>query len=108
MSTIREVFTQNVSRLNLLLQDNIEDFAREMLQEQLIARDVSRNPKYTTVIGNFLAKLPFMNEKEEIEHHCSKFLKVLKNIGEQKAYESMKEKLVSAVKQKLTIDLHLD
>ena len=108
MSTVKGVFTNNVARLNSLLQDNIEEFAREMLQESLIVPAVTRNPKCTTIIDHFLAKLAFVTELEEIEQGCVKFLKVLHNIGEQTASKYMKKQLVDAVKQELNIDMHLD
>ena len=108
MSTIKDVFTKNVARLNSLLQDNIDEFARAMLQEGLIAHAVARNPIYTTIIDNFLARLAFVTELEEIEQGCVKFLKVLHNIGEQTGNKYMKKQLVDAVKQELNIDMHLD
>ncbi len=107
MSTIKDVFTNNIANLNSLLQDNIDEFAREMVQEQLIARAVSRNPTYTTIVDNFLAKFAFMTEKEEIEQHCGKFLKVLQNVGEQGASKYMKKRLTDAAKTTLNTDLHL-
>ncbi len=108
MSTINDVFSNNIARLHSLLEGSIDDFTREMVQEQLIVRAVSLNPTYTTVINNFLAKLAFMTEKRKIEQHCGKFLKVLHNIGEQDASESMKKQLVDAVKGRLNIDMNLD
>ncbi len=109
MSTINDVFTNNIATLNTLLQGNINDFSLKMVQEQLIARAmISHNPTYTTVSGNFLAKLAFMTEKEEIEQHCGKFLKVLHKIGEQGASIFMKKQLVDAVKGRLNIDMNLD
>ncbi len=106
VTTIKDVFTNNIARLTTLLQDSIEDFATEMLQEQLIARAVSRNPNYKTIVDNFLAKLSFM-KKEEIEQHCGKFLKVLHTIGEQRASNYMKKKLTDTVKTELNIDMML-
>ena len=108
MSTIKEVFTENVNRLNSLLQHSIEDFAREMLENGLIPNAVSRDPKYTIVIDSFLASFCFITEKKEIERQCLNFLKVLDNIGVKKPSEYMKKQLVDKVKQKLNIDLHLD
>ena len=108
VSTIKDVFTNNIARLNTLLQDSINEFARLMLQEQLIGDTVARKPNYTTIVNNFLAKLAFMTKKEVIEQHCGKFLKVLHNVGEQGASEFMKKQLTDAVKTKLNIDLHLD
>ncbi len=108
VSIIKDVFTNNIAKLSTLLQNSIEVFVTEMLQEQLIARVVSRNPKYTTVIDNFLAKLAFITKKEAIEQHCSKFLKVLHSIGEQEASKNMKQQLTNTVKTKLNIDLYLD
>ena len=108
MATIEDVFTDNVSHLNSLLEDSIEDFAREMLQNRLISRAVSRNPNYTTVIRNFLAKFPFSTEKKEIEELCLNFVNVLRNIGEHQASEKMKKQLINKVKMMLNIDLHLD
>ncbi len=101
------MFTNNIARLTTLLQDSIDEFAREMLQEQLIARAVSRNPNYKTIVDNFLAKLSFMMKKEKIEQHCGKFLKVLHTIGEQEASEYMKEQLTDTVKTELKIDMML-
>ena len=58
MSTAN-VFTSNVSNLNLLLQGNVEGFAKQMLQEQLISPAVASNSKDTTkIIDNCLAKMP--------------------------------------------------
>ena len=108
MPIIKDVFTKNTARLFSLLQDSIEVFARELLQEQLINDSVARNPNYKTTVDNFLAKLSFMTDKEEIEQHCGKFLKVLQNVGEQGASKNMKKQLTDAVKTKLNIDLHLD
>ncbi len=108
MTTIKDVFRMNIARLRSLLQDNIEVFAEEMLQEQLISDAVTRDPKNKTIVDNFLAKLAFMTEKEEIEQHCGKFLKVLQNVGEQGASKYMKKQLIDAVKTRLNIDLHLD
>ncbi len=108
VSTIKDVFTNNIANLNTLLQDSINEFAREMLQEQLIGDAVARKPNYTTIVNNFLAKLAFMTEKEVIEQHCGKFLKVLHNIGEQGASKNMKNQLTDAVKTRLNIELHLD
>ena len=108
MATIKDVFTENISDLNSLLEDSIEDFAREMLQKELISRAVSRKPNYTKVFHNFLAKFPFSTEQKEIEKMCLHFLEVLDNIGEQRASKAMKKKLVDKVKTKLNIDLHLD
>ena len=105
---VKDVFTNNIARLNTLLQDSINEFAREMLQEQLISDSVARNPNYKTIVDNFLSKLSFMTEKEEIEQHCGKFLKVLQNVGEQGASKNMKKQLTDAAKTKLNIDLHLD
>ncbi len=107
VTTIKDVFTNNTARLTKLLQDNIDEFAREMLQEQLIASAVSRNPNYKTIVDNFLAKLSFMMKKEEIEQHCGKFLKVLHTIGEQGASNYMKKKLTDTVKTELKIDMML-
>ena len=107
MSTIKDVFNNNVARLNLLLQDNIREFARQMLQEGLIAPAVIRNPKYTTIIDNFLASLLFMTEQKDVEQHCSKFLKVLYEIGGQFPGDLMKKQLVDTAKTRLSIDLHL-
>ncbi len=98
----------NVSRLNSLLQDCIDDFAREMLQEQLINHAVSRNPNYTKFIDNFLASLSFMTKQVQIEQQCSKFLKVLRTIGGQNPSEYMKKQLIDNIRTKLNIDLHLD
>ncbi len=97
----------NVSRLNSLLQDCIDAFAREMLQEQLISHTVSRNPNYTMIIDNCLASLSFMTQVQ-IEQQCSKFLKVLHTIGGQNPSEYMKKQLVDNIKTRLNIDLHLD
>ena len=110
MSTIRDVFNNNVARLNSLLQseDIIKKFAMELLQEQLISDAVSRNPEYRTVVDNFLSTLLFMTERSQIEQQCSKFLKVLHNIGGQFPSEYMKKQLVDAAKTRLKIDLHLD
>ena len=109
VSVIKDVFTNNASRLSTLLQNSIDEFAKEMLQEQLIGRGVSRNPTYTTIIDNFLAKLAFMTDKKKIEQHCGKFLKVLHNIGEQEASDYMKKLLVVSVRARiLNVDLHLD
>ena len=82
-------------------------FAREMLQEQLISDAVFRNPNYTTIVNNFLSALLFMAEQRLIEQHCSKFLKVLHNIGGPHPSESMKNQLTDTVKTRLNIDLHL-
>ena len=103
------MFTNNTARLSSLLQDSIDEFVKEMLQEQLISRGVSRSQTYTAIIDNFLAKLDFMTDKRNIEQHYGKFLKVLHNIGEQGASEYMKKQLVDAVKaSRLNIDLQLD
>ncbi len=99
----------NVSRLNFLLQDYIiDDFAREMLQEQLITDAVSRNPNCTKIIDNFLASLSFMTKQVQIEQQCLKFLKVLHTIGGKHPSDYMKEQLVDNIKTRLNIDLHLD
>ncbi len=89
----------NTARLCTLLQDSIDEFARLMLQEQLINDAVTRKPQYKTIIDNFLAKLEFMVDKRKIEQHCGKFLKVLHNIGEQGASEFMKKQITDAVKK---------
>ncbi len=105
------MFTNNTARLCSLLQDSIDEFVKEMLQEQLISRGVSRSQTYTAIIDNFLAKLAFMTDKRNIEQHYGKFLKVLHNIGEQGASEYMKKQLVDAVTvraHRLNINLHLD
>ncbi len=107
VTTIKDVFNNNIARLTTLLQDSIDEFAREMLQEQLIASAVSRNPKYTTIIDNFLSTLPFLTDQKLIEQHCSKFLKVLHNIGGLYPSESMKKQLTDSVKTKLKIDMML-
>ncbi len=109
VSVIKDVFSNNVTSLSTLLQNSIDEFAKEMLQEQLIDHGVSRNPTYTTIIDNFLAKLAFLTEKKKIEQHCGKFLKVLHNIGEQEASDYMKKLLVVSVRARiLNVDLHLD
>ena len=110
MSTIRDVFNNNVSRLSKLLlsKDIIKKFAMELLQEQLISDAVSRNAEYRTVVDNFLSILLFMTERSQIEQQCSKFLKVLYNVGGQFPSEYMKKQLVDTAKTKLNIDLHLD
>ncbi len=109
VSVIKDVFTNNASKLRTLLQNGIDEFAQEMLKEQLIGRGVSRNPTYKTIIDNFLAKLAFMTDKKKIEQHCGKFLKVLHNIGEQEASDYMKKLLVDSVRARiLNVDLHLD
>ncbi len=108
MPIIKDVFTKNTARLFSLLQDSIEVFARELLQEQLISDAVSRNPNYKSVSDNFLSTLSFMTEQRLIEQHCSKFLKVLHNIGGPIPSESMKNQLTDTVKTRLNIDLHLD
>ncbi len=102
------MFTDNVNKLTALLQYSIDKFATEMLQEQLIAPAVSHNPRYTTIVNNFLAKLAFMKGKRKIEQHCEKFLKVLHKIDEHDASEYMKEQLVDAVRSRLIIDLQLE
>ncbi len=103
------MFTNNTARLSSLLQDSIDEFVKEMLQEQLISRGVSRRQTYTAIVDNFLAKLDFMKGKRKIEQHYEKFLNVLHNIGEHDASEYMKEQLVDAVRaSRLNIDLQLD
>ena len=108
MSTIKDVFNSNVARLNSSLQDIIDAFAREMLQEGLIPDAVSRSHEYTTIINSFLSKLPFITEQREIEQKCIKFLKVLRTTGGIESSEYMKNQLVDTVKAKLSIELHLD
>ncbi len=108
VSIIKDVFNNNIADLNTLLQNNINEFARGMLQEQLIAPVVSRDPNYKSVSDNFLSMLAFMAEQRLIEQHCSKFLKVLHNIGGHYPSESMRKQLTDTVKTRLNIDLHLD
>ena len=102
------MFTRNTARLTTLLRDSIDEFAREMLQEQLIGDAVFRNPNYTTIVNNFLSTLLFMTEQRLIEQQCSKFLKVLHNIGGLHPTEFIKKQLTDTVKTRLNIDLHLD
>ncbi len=101
VTVIKDVFNNNIARLHSLLQDTIEVFARELLQEQLISDAVSRNPNYKSVSDNFLSALSFMTEQRLIEQHCSKFLKVLHNIGGPIPSESMKNQLTDTVKTRL-------
>ena len=112
---LNSVLNNNVDRLNLLLQkscvnnvDNIEDFARKMLQEQLIPHAVSCSREYTIIINQFLALFEFMTEQQQIEEQCLKFLEVLHNIGGEYPSEFIKKQLVNSVKTELNIDLHLD
>ena len=108
MSTIKNVFNANVSNLNELLQGNVEEFAKQMLQEDLIRPAVAHNSKDTTIIiDNCLARMPFLTSQQIIEEHCGKFLQVLNNIGEQQASEHIKKQLIDKVEEKLNINFNL-
>ena len=108
VSTIKEVFNNNVARLNSLLRNSIEIFALTMLQEGLIPHAVSHSHEYTTIIDSFLSSFEFITEQQQIEQVCLKFLEVLHTTGGKGPSEHMKKQLADAVKAKLSIDLHLD
>ncbi len=95
----------NIAKLTTLLQDSIKVFASELLQEQLISDAVSRDPNYKSVADNFLSTLAFMTEQRLIEQQCSKFLKVLHNIGGSYTSEAMRKQLIDTVRTRLNIDL---
>ena len=52
-----------------------------MYEAGLIDRAVQREPKYESIIDSFLAGIGLMEEQEEIEEHCVKFLSVLYKLG---------------------------
>ena len=108
-TTIKEVFTSHVADLSELLQPVIREFATQMLQEGLISDTLARNPNvlYTTIIGQFMAGLPFKTEQQQIEQSCLKCLKVLSNCGFKDASEVLRNHLVKEVRTRLNIDLNL-
>ena len=78
---VKSVLTKHGDTLKNLLEDSIEDFASKMHKEGLIGDSISRNPTHSKIINQLLYGMSFMEQKSEIEAHCSALLKVLYDMG---------------------------
>ena len=59
----------------------LKSFANEMFSATLISGEVKKQPDFDKIVGEFKAKMLFINSQSKLEEHCYKLLMVLKKLG---------------------------
>ena len=87
----------------------MDTVAEEMLQARVITGSIERNPTSDAIINSFLSAFEFMDELEDIEKHCVKFLSVFYKIGGPfvPAGDMIKKHVLKKVNSELGIELKL-
>ena len=96
--------------LSSLFDDSLKKVAEEMLQAGIITRTLERNPTFDSIINSFLSAFEFMDELDDIENHCMKFLSVFYKIGGPfvPAGDMIKKRLLKKINSELGIELKLN
>lgn len=92
------------------VQYSLSSVANGLFGAGIITRDVLDKPSYDSFVGNFLAGLNFKKAQNELEKHCSLFLKALAYVGGPvaEASQGIKEEWIKGVNDELGIELQLD
>ena len=117
-NVLYEVLHNCDSTMSALFTNEIKKIAEKMHQNQIITIDLYRNPSYDAIIQCFQGALNFMKNKEDMQAHCSNFVKSIKEVKEEAQNRQKKkwEQLATAikngwkteVKNKLGIDFTVD
>ena len=59
----------------------LKSFANEMFSATLISGEVKKQPEFDKIVGEFKAKMLFIDTQSKLEEHCYKLLMVLKKLG---------------------------
>ena len=59
----------------------LRSFANEMFSVTLISGEVKKQPEFDKIMGEFKAKMLFIDTQSKLEEHCYKLLMVLKKLG---------------------------
>ena len=59
----------------------LRSFANEMFSATLISGEVKKQPDFDKIVGEFKAKMLFIDTQSKLEEHCYKLLMVLKKLG---------------------------
>ena len=59
----------------------LTSFANEMFSVTLISGEVKKHPEFDKIVGEFKAKILFIDTQCKLEEHCYKLLMVLKKLG---------------------------
>ena len=105
---IKEVMERKHASLSKLFEDSLKSVANEMLQAGLITQALAREPSFDAINGSFLNAMDFMEEFEEIEQHCTKFISVFFKLGGPflAAGRAIKKNIVEAA-GKLGVDIKI-
>ena len=94
--------------LSQLLQYGcLTSFANEMFSVTLISGEVKKQPEFDKIVGEFKAKMLFIDTQCKLEEHCYKLVMVLKKLGGPliEAANVLEQSWVDAVWDQLKIHL---
>ena len=81
--SIEDVINSKFADLAGLLgpKSTLELFAKHLLQEKIITKDIVHAPTYDNIMNCFLATLPVLETIDAIQDHCKNFLQALGALG---------------------------
>ena len=78
---LKQVLVANHVALHDIFQESIGSISNELLQVDIITRDVFKSPSYDAIIGQFEAGMDIARTWRDLNEHCKKFITALTNVG---------------------------